>query len=209
MNILDIHTHFQPPKNYDYEVIQNCYPSNFDPKEGAFYSLGIHPWYVESETFDFDKLYSQSKHKQVLAIGEAGLDKYSKVSFDKQEERFISQILISEELEKPLIIHGVKSEQELLKIKKEINPKQPWILHGFRGGKQQAERYVKHGFFISIGLKYNNTSFEAIPLQRLFLETDDVETNIKDLYREIAPYYSIDELFLINAIRNNIHLVFS
>lgn len=209
MNILDIHTHTQPDSACGYEVIQNCFPHNFHPKEGEYYSVGIHPWYIENETIDIDKLYKLSKHNQVLAIGEAGLDKYSRVSLDIQEKWFKHQIVLSEELEKPLIIHGVKVEQQLLKIKKELNPKQPWILHGFRGGKQQAERYIRHGFYISIGMKYNETCFEAIPLERLFLETDDVTANITNLYKEIAPYYLIDKFLLMNKIKNNIYLVFS
>lgn len=209
MNILDIHTHSQPNVNYNYKVIQNCYPQDFNPVNGKYYSIGIHPWYIELNKFNWDEMYVKAKHSQVLAIGEAGLDKLSEVLISKQEEIFKKQIELSERIQKPLIIHGVKVEQELLRIKKEIKPTQPWVLHGFRGGKEQAERFIQHGFYISIGLHYNKKCFDAIPLDKLFLETDTENININELYKEIAFYYSFSENELKNRIKQNIFLVFS
>lgn len=209
MNILDIHTHSQPDVSYNYEVIQNCYPQDFNPVTGKYYSIGIHPWYIEGNELNWDEMHLKAEHSQVLAIGEAGLDKFSEVRIDKQEEFFQKQIKLSEELQKPLIIHGVKAEQELFRIKKEVMPNQPWILHGFRGGKQQAERFIQHGFYISIGFRYNKSCFEGIPLDKLFLETDTENLNINELYKEVAFYYSFSENEFKDRIKQNILLVFS
>jgi len=208
MNILDIHTHSQPEVKYNYEVIENCYPEDFNPRVGKHYSLGVHPWYIEVNGFHWDAMYAKANHPQVLAIGEAGLDKFSEVSMGTQEVFFKKQIELSEELQKPLIIHGVKTEQQLFRIRKEMKPSQPWILHGFRGGKQQAERFIKQDFYVSIGLRYNEECFDAIPLDHLFLETDTEKIDINELYKDVAFYYSLTQSELKDRIKNNISFVF-
>ena len=47
MDILDIHTHRMPVELG--QAIQNCQPAEFDPLAGAYYSVGIHPWYLTRE----------------------------------------------------------------------------------------------------------------------------------------------------------------
>lgn len=208
MNILDIHTHIQPHADSKYAVIENCYPHLFNPIKQHYYSVGIHPWLIEDYPFHIDDLYNIANHPQVLAIGEAGLDKFSKTSMEKQENVFVNQIKLSEELNKPLIIHGVRAEQELFRLKKDIKPKQPWILHGYRGGKEQAARYIQHGFYLSLGVHFNKECLTAIPLDSLFLETDEEKIDINELYRELAFLYSISVTNFTLKIKENIALVF-
>ena len=75
---VDIHTHRLP--RIPGTAIVNCYPDVFAPKEGEWYSVGIHPWYVPAAITsnvrcEMNVLSSLIGHPQVLAIGEAGLDK--------------------------------------------------------------------------------------------------------------------------------------
>ena len=75
---VDIHTHRLP--RIPGTAIVNCYPDVFAPKEGEWYSVGIHPWYVPAAITsnvrcEMNVLSSLVGHPQVLAIGEAGLDK--------------------------------------------------------------------------------------------------------------------------------------
>ena len=81
-------------------------------------------------------------HPQVLAMGEAGLDKLADASLSLQREVFEYQARLAEETDKPLVIHLVKAVDELLKLKQKIRPVKPWIIHGFRGKAVLAEEYL-------------------------------------------------------------------
>ena len=55
-------------------------------------------------------------------------------------EVFREHVKLSEMLRKPLIVHCVKAVDELLAIRKEMGVTHPWVLHGYRGGPEQAEQ---------------------------------------------------------------------
>lgn len=81
---------------------------------------------------------------------------------------------LSETLGKPLILHIVKSFPEIIALKKQWKPAQPWIIHGFRGKPQLASELLAHGFHLSYGKKYNPASLALTPASRLLRETDEM-----------------------------------
>ena len=103
MNYIDFHTH-QVPVLKDVVAIV----------EGRD-TWGIHPWKAD-ETFVVPDLSGK------LAIGECGLDGLRGPSMERQEEVFVQQIRLSEEVERPLIIHCVKVLDRLLQLRKELRP---------------------------------------------------------------------------------------
>ena len=125
-------------------------------------------------------------------MGECGLDKHSTATIATQTAFFIDQITISEQLEKPLIIHCVGCFNEVLRIKKEIKPVQPWIIHGFRGKPQLAKQLLRAGFYLSYGEHFNAESVKITPLGKLMIETDESTKNIADIYQAISDSKSID-----------------
>jgi len=187
--LFDIHTHHFPPKSFP--VICNL---TFGMAEKALstennylFSIGIHPWDVDE--YSEDKIYQLKNwlcDKRIIAIGECGLDKYAKASLSAQEQIFIQQINLSEETEKPLIIHCVGCFNELLAIRKQFQPKQQWIIHGFRGKSQLAEQLLHADCALSFGEKLNEESVRTTPLNRLFVETDESDKTIDEIYRQIA-----------------------
>ena len=115
--LLDIHTHHK--EGIPGENILNVEPGLFGPAEGCYYSIGIHPWKVlETEPEDWKRLEDAAGHPSVLAIGEAGLDKLASADILLQKEVLIRQILLSESVGKPLVIHCVKAFNELIELKK-------------------------------------------------------------------------------------------
>ena len=69
--LLDIHTHRNAA--VPGECIFNVEPAWFEPVEGCYYSIGIHPWKVlEAGPEDWTTLEKAVCHPSVLAIGEAG-----------------------------------------------------------------------------------------------------------------------------------------
>lgn len=208
---VDIHTHRLPP--VPGTAIANRYPDTFVPEEGAWHSVGIHPWHIPATVTpvvrnEMNVLASLAGHPQVLAIGEAGLDKLADAPMVVQIKVFEYQARLSVELDKPLVIHLVKAMSELLKLKQQIKPANPWIIHGFRGKAALAEECLRHGFYLSFGEKYQEEALRITPADRLFLETDESSVPVADLYSRAAEVRRVSLAELTEAIRENIAKVF-
>ena len=182
--IIDIHAHHQP-----------SVPGT------AIMSNGIHPWQIDETWKETFNTYAQEA-KNVLFIGESGLDKVKGPELEIQREVFIEHIRLSEALGKPLIVHCVKAMQEVLQLHKEMQPTQPWIIHGFRGGKQQAEQYRSAGLLLSFGLHFNDEALRATPLDELFVESD--EDDINTVYTAISDCLGLPVETLKNQVNTNI-----
>lgn len=189
MKIVDIHTHevcaesnvisIRNISMYEFEKI----PQN----ETGFFSLGIHPWEVKNLLIENVKQFENlAIDNRVKLIGECGLDKNISTDFETQQHFFKKQIEISEFTKKPIIIHCVGYFNELFQLKKELNPTQKWILHGFRGKPQLAIQALKNGFELSFGEKFNTETVKITPLKNLFVETDESKKSIKEIYKSIA-----------------------
>lgn len=208
---VDIHTHRLPP--VPGTAIANRYPDTFVPEAGAWYSVGIHPWHIPATATpvvrnEMNVLASLAGHPQVLAIGEAGLDKLADAPMAVQIKVFEYQARLSVELDKPLVIHLVKAMSELLKLKQQIKLANPWIIHGFRGKAALAEECLRHGFYLSFGEKYQEEALRITPADRLFLETDESSVPVADLYSRAAEARRVSLAELTEAIRENIAKVF-
>ena len=116
MDYIDFHTH-NIYKRKNVFPIYNVEAGAVILPEGYF-SMGIHPWYINKATLN--KQYEQIKQLNTqpgfVMIGECGLDKHCPTPYDLQKEVFEKQIGISEEIGKPLIIHCVKSYNEIIEI---------------------------------------------------------------------------------------------
>lgn len=217
INILDIHTH-QPAMasggkaiiNYRVPADSSLYvPQGIEGGED-FYSAGIHPWdLTENNAGRQLELLRQLLAKEpFVALGEAGIDKLAAAPMDLQLETFGKQVELSEEYKLPLIIHCVKAVDELLAVKKEYRPVQPWIWHGFRGKPQQAEQLLQKGFYLSLGAHYPDETMNVVPANRLFLETDDSPIDIEELLRRAARVRGVEIEALRGTVHKNIQKVF-
>jgi TatD DNase family protein len=191
--------------------VLNLFPEEFDQiKEDGLYSIGLHPWEIckgdREKKIEIVKVHGA--RPEVIAVGEIGLDKY-KEEFDLQKDVFIRQIEIAKTLQKPIIIHCVKAFSELSEILKLTKPPLPVILHRYSGNKTIVDQLIKYNCFFSFGHElFNERSkthrvFKAIPLSRIFLETDDSDYDIEDIYKKAADLKEIKPDDLILAIRNN------
>lgn len=217
MKLYDIHTHlysFSQINGYNIEYILNTYPFQFDEikqkqPSAQYFSCGIHPWYSD----DYESQFGQLKdivrnHSNVVAIGEAGLDKLRGLDLNTQAKIFRYQALLAEEVEKPIVIHCVKAWDELIAIRKEINPSQLWIIHGYRGGVEQLEQLIKLGFGISLGEFSNPEALKKIPLTSLFLETDMSDTSIYTIYQKYSDILGITIADMGNIVDKNVKNAF-
>ena len=213
MPFVDIHTH---TARTDDNLIQIVNLNLNQPcTEQGYYSYGIHPWALDKADFQMETalqcLGERLKCPNVIALGEAGLDKMHKASFKKQIELFERQIELSEALQKPMILHDVRSHNEIIALRKKHKAKQPWILHGFSGTEQDVKQLIGQGIYLSVGASLLHPerkiykSFRFIDLDFLFLETDMADIGIESVYEAAAKLLEMD----IDALRAQIFCNFA
>ncbi len=176
-----------------------------------YFSVGIHPWDANLQTSlsEFEKLI---QHSNCLAIGECGLDKVIEIDFEIQKEIFIAQLDLAVKFQKPVIIHCVKAFDELIEICSSYHSQIPFIIHGFNKSFQLAKQLLDKGFYISLNdlvFSKDDFDFSIIPLEKLFLETDNKESVlIEDVYKKAAACFQIQEDVLKEKIYTNFTTLF-
>ena len=158
-------------------------------------SLGLHPWFVEIDTWEiaWANLANLAKLSQVVAIGECGLDRNIDLSMEVQISIFKKHIELAEVLHKPLIIHCVKAFAELIALKKNTKSSIPWIIHGFHKKAEVFQQLLKHDFYFSFGAAILSdrdpvsSVVKTAPRGRFLLETDDrSDITIEQIYDRAA-----------------------
>lgn len=160
---------------------------------GIVYSTaGMHPHdarhFVPS---DINALRSLAKEKEVVAIGECGLDFNRKITpRPLQEECFEYQLELAKELNMPLFLHERDAHQRFVEIMdnhKDLIERS--VVHCFTGNTEEVKDYISRGFYIGItGWICDNKrgkdlqeAVRHIPLDRILVETDGPYLAPKDL----------------------------
>lgn len=187
MDFLDFHHHKQKENGiYNLSLNEELPSGNF--------SVGLHPKDItENWKSDFEKIKEISLSKNCLAIGECGLDGLIDIDEKLQNEIFQAHISWAEEISKPIIIHCVRRFSQILLYK---NAKVPLIIHGFNKKETIAKELLNASFFLSFGkAALDNLSLQKLiedfPIQKMFLETDNSDFDIEELYEKVSELKSI------------------
>mgnify|MGYP003291734937 CR=1 FL=1 len=144
--------------------------------------LGVHP----SEARDWnDALIEKIKNyatqnKKIVGIGEIGLDYYWDKSFnDIQQNIFVKQIELANELNLPICVHDREAHLDTLTLLKKYNKSSKVVMHCFSGSVEFMQECLKENIYIALGgvvtfknaIKAKEVAIE-IPLEKLLLETD-------------------------------------
>ena len=217
MNIpyIDIHTH-NPLNSEEIIAVPSLFLQNIDFQKyiNTPFSAAIHPWHVTKFTVEQVSIMLENLEKQpgLIAIGETGLDKICTADYHQQKLLFEMHLEFAEKLRKPVIIHAVKSWNELLNYIKKVNV--PFIIHGYSAGSELTKQLIDLGCYFSAGksvLQITPRFCEAIqfiPLTSLFLETDDSSLNIKEIYNEVSNILNLPLEELKIKINMNIETLF-
>jgi TatD DNase family protein len=214
MRYVNLHTHHFTDSAEILEIV-NQYPQEFNSGI-PYYSIGIHPWYIDENriTEDLETIESKLALPNCLAIGECGLDKRIEVPMQLQAAVFEAQLALAEKYKKPVIIHCVAAFSELIQVKKKRKVSVPMIVHGFSKNTATAKQLLENEFYLSFG-KYLlrnpelESVFRSVPDNRFFLETDTVGESISEVYALAAKYKNIDVSQLGQIIANNFKEVFT
>jgi TatD DNase family protein len=149
----------------------------------VYCSVGTHPHHAHEELdLGTDDLVARTRHRKVVAIGEAGLDYHYDFSpRDAQEHSFRNHIAAARATGLPLVIHSRDADADMAKILEEETGKGafPAVLHCFTGGRDLARRAIALGLSISFtGILTFKKSDELraiaaeLPADRILVETD-------------------------------------
>ena len=140
-------------------------------------AIGIHPQEINNSFDTLEKMFDD----RVVAIGECGLEFTNEVSEPdqkKQIELFRKQIVMSQNVNRPLIVHSRQASDETLEILREYNNLRG-VIHCYSGGKKRIKKFLELPgewyFGIDGNLTYEIGLEEVvknIPKDRLILETD-------------------------------------
>ena len=199
----------------------------------VYAAAGVHPNETgELTDKDMQWLKEQFENKNVIAVGEIGLDYYwDEPDRSIQKKWFESQLLIALEVNKPIIIHSRDAASDTYEILSEYMKKynekskdlSPGVIHCYSYSSQMALDYVNMGFYIGVGgvLTFKNSKklkevVEAVPIDRIVLETDSPylspepfrgkrnnSANLKYIAQKLAELKNMEYDEIISVTRKN------
>lgn len=147
-----------------------------------FAALGLHPCFLnEHLDNDLERLEAAlGQHSEIKAVGETGLDRYiDDPDFERQLELFERQVVLAKQFNLPLLMHGRRAVDQVIKTLRQHQPGAGGVLHAFSGSEQQAKQLWDLGISIGIGgtITYERAQklrrvVQAVPLESILLETD-------------------------------------
>ena len=144
-------------------------------------STGIHPHEADACNDEiFQTIVDNfATHKQVVAIGETGLDYYyDNAPREVQRQVFERFLSLASDLDKPVIIHSRDAEEDTIELLRDSGH-QKGIIHCFSGSSDFADAALELGYHISFsGIATFNSGSDIldiaadVPEDRLLIETD-------------------------------------
>lgn len=146
-------------------------------------TAGIHPHDAKSmDSQSITKLKKLLTNKEVVAVGECGLDFDRDFSpRDQQEKCYQAQLALAIEVQKPLFLHERAAFTRFMAITKDYLPQLPKVVvHCFTGSLAEAKTYLDNGFYLGFTGAISDTKrFAAleevlryVPLDKIMIETD-------------------------------------
>jgi TatD DNase family protein len=117
-----------------------------------FATAGVHPHDSRNCTeATLSELRHLATHKEVVAIGECGLDFNRDFSPRPQQEKWLeAQVALAEELQIPLFLHERDARQRFCDILATVRKSVPAVLHCFTGIREDLKTYLNMGLHIGI-----------------------------------------------------------
>lgn len=201
-NIFDTHAHYADHAfDSDRDELLSSLPENGvkyvmlasssvdDTRENAllaekydyiYAASGVHPESIDTNPMDYLDIVKNTilSSPKIKAVGEIGLDyHYEGYDRDKQIKLFEEQLVLAKELSLPVIVHSRDACEDTLNILKKHKP--CGVVHCFSGSAETAKEIIKLGMYIGFTgvITFKNAkkalkALEAVPLDRLLLETD-------------------------------------
>ena len=200
------------------------YASNYKEVKVALGFYPTHTTEVKKEEIDEEIEFIRKNAGKIVAIGEVGLDLKELKSLEIQKEAFEKFIALSIELDKPIIVHSRKAEEECIDILEKMKAKKV-IMHCFSGKMSLAKRIRELGWSFTIPTSVKNSEhFQKIiadtDISQLLCETDspylhpdkgfpNEPANVVESYKKIAEIKKLSVKDVEKKIEDNFKRLFN
>ncbi len=150
--------------------------------EEAYPMVGLHPGNVkENWKEELAELEKHIDKKEVIAIGEIGMDLFwDKTFVEEQKQAFRIQIEWAKSRKLPIVIHAREAFDPIFEILDDVMDENlSGVFHCFTGTIEQADKILTYpNFMMGIGgvVTYKKAAMhevlDKVPLDKLILETD-------------------------------------
>ena len=190
-----------------------------------FITLGSHPLLNEpiEPVVDFIEMH----RKDIVGIGEVGLDYTppynSEEARARQIKKFLVFINLAKEMNLPLVIHSRSAGKYAVELLIKENAEKV-VLHSFSGKVKYALKAVEANYYFSIPptilySKQKQKLVKAIPIDNILLESDSPALSLSNrelnfpwsilhTAREIAKIKKIDVSIVLDATSKNARKIF-
>ncbi len=143
------------------------------------FGAGLHPWFLSRHQAGSLAAVESvlASEPDCCAVGEIGLHGPGE-DMDRQVALFEDQLALARQYHLPVIIHQVKSHNELVRALKR-QPPVGGLLHAFSGSTEMGEEYIRLGLKLGIGgtitwprARKTRRAASELPATALVLETD-------------------------------------
>ncbi len=170
-------------------------------------SLGIYPIHALAMTdkqVNDEIEFIKENQNEIVAIGEVGIDLKESEEYEKQSKNFKKFIELAIKLDKPIIVHSRKAEEECVDILEQFNIKKI-IMHCFSGNFKLVKKIIEKGWTMSIPTSIKHTEYfqkiaEMAPLTQLLCETDSPFLH-PDKLRNNEPAFVVESYKKIAEIK--------
>ncbi len=192
----------------------------------------------EKEVFDREKFLQLAQEKEVVAIGEFGLDYFrlesGSESLVKEEQKkvFKEMWAVAEEVGKPKMLHlrpfkgSDDAYSDTLELIKDLPNTTEKISHFFVGSLDVAKKMLEAGFNFTFGgvitfVRDYDEVIKMLPVENILFETDapyvtpepmrgrvNEPVNVLYVAKKIAEIKGVDYDELISQVRNNVKRIF-
>ena len=191
--------------------------------------LGIYPVQYDNKiNLDDELKFIEKNENKIVAIGEVGLDYKERKNINEQKRLFEKIIQLTEKLNKPIIIHSRKAEQDCIEMLQSSKLKKI-IMHCFGGRKSLVKKIIDNGWFLTAPTCITRaTQFQEnaklTPITQLFCETDAPYLNpfkpktgefqrnepafVIEAYKKVAEIKGMELKEVINNVWMNFQTVF-
>ncbi len=206
--LIDIHTHAPKRRQGALSVHVLDVATDAGPSaDWRYFCVGLHPWNAQAGAFPsqaeaFARLEKWARAPQCLMVGESGLDKIKGAdgpAWQLQRDWCQHHLKLAQELGKPIVLHCVRAYQQMLALLKEARYTGPVLFHDYNGGPEDtrallkaADCYFSYGQTLFRAKSKGLDSLALVPVERLFLETDDSGRDIQEVYEKIPKGREVD-----------------
>lgn len=179
---------------------------------------------LEISDFDIDEEieFIRGNRSNIVAVSEVGLD-FVNGEDSSQIEDFGKMIALSEELEKPIVVHSRKAELRCIEML-ESSKNRKIVMHCFSGKKSLVKRISDNGWFLTVptvvvrSFQFQDIA-KTVPITQLFCETDSPYLSpyrerqnepafVIESYKKIAEIKGMELVEVANNIYMNWQRVF-